>query len=189
MRRFLAIVLVLCLPLSAFAADFLLGPSAIFDFPVPVAAETLDQLARAKIGVDDFTFGAEARLRILKLLEFSANAMYRPAGSYVDAALGGVLNMPASIDFYFDGGVYFNMGLLGAGIGLGPNFIMQVGPDADTDPFKAGFNMKLHGDINLGKMSVSLLYLVYMPELNQAAFAALADNVVGSLGASVLFRL
>jgi len=36
---------------------------------------------------------------------------------------------------------------------------------------------------------VSLNYLMYLPELSKEAFDALGDNLVGSVGVSVLFNI
>jgi hypothetical protein len=186
MRRICIIALVALVPLMAFGQTFQIGPTALWD--LPVSTENVTSLPLNTIGIDDFTFGADVRLRLFKILEISGLGLYSPSGSYEDAILG-MMNVPATVDVFADAGVYLGLGIIGAGIGIGPNFRIPIDPGVDVSPFQVGFNAKAHADVNLGSFGVSLTYLVYMPELTEAAFTNIAENLTGSLGVSVLFNL
>jgi len=184
MRRILIIALVALIPLAAFSQTFQIGPTAFFDFPMTPADAA--NIPLKEIGLDDFTFGADARFRLFKILEVSGLALFSPPAFYEEE----LYYVPGSIDIFADAGVYLGFGIIGAGIGVGPNFRIPIDTEGVSDDvFQLGFNTKIHADVNLGKIGVSLNYLMYLPELSKEAFDALGDNLVGSVGVSVLFNI
>jgi hypothetical protein len=187
MRKILIIALVALVPLMAFGQTFQIGATALWD--LPVTAENVTSLPLTEVGLDDFTFGADVRLRLFKILEISGLGLYSPSGSYEDIIAGGTILVPATVDVFADAGLYLGLGFIGAGIGIGPNFRIPIDPGVDVSPFQLGFNAKAHADVNLGSLGISLTYLMYMPELTQDAFTNLAENLTGSLGISVLYNL
>jgi hypothetical protein len=186
MRRILIIALVALVSLTAFAQDFQIGPTAMWN--LPIVGTDIDNEALKQIGFDDFTFGADVRLRLMEIIEISGLALYSPEASYQDA-LSNTFNVPAKVSIYADGGIYLGLlDFIGLGIGLGPNFIIPISEDSAANPAQLGFNIKAHADLNLGGVGVSLNYVTFMPSLEKEAFEALKENIIGSLGVSFLFN-
>jgi len=150
MKRLLIFLLVLALPVFAFANDFQLGGIGMY-------TGTIDQLKAKDVQLDDFTFGAEARLK-LSLFQAGASLLYYPASP--------VALLPPYLVALTDVGVSVDLSLLRLGIGLGPNFSIALGPEGAGDPANLGLNMKLSADVNIGNLSVGLVGFYYFESFN-----------------------
>jgi hypothetical protein len=175
MKRLLLLIAILMVPAALFA-QVQVGATALYNFPYSAGT------GPAEIDPSDFTFGADARMKIL-VFQASGLALFTPG--YDDAGA----TVPGRVDLHVDGGIAIDVLMLRLGLGVGPSIQFLLAPDAD--PVRAGVNVKATADIMLGDFSVGLTYL------NQFGFN-LADGATqlldqdytqGLLGVSVLFQL
>jgi hypothetical protein len=145
MKRLLVLFLVLALPIFAFANDFQLGAIGMY-------TGTMEQLQAKDVQFDDFTFGAEARLKF-SLFQAGASLLYYPASP--------VALLPPYLVALTDVGISVDLSLLRMGIGLGPNFSIALGPEGAGEPANLGLNLKLSADVNVGNLSVGLVGFYY----------------------------
>jgi len=150
MKKLLVLFLVLALPIFAFASDFQLGAVGMY-------TGTIEQLKAKDVQLDDFTFGAEARLK-LSFFQVGTSLLYYPAN--VDMLL------PPYLVALTDVGLSVDLSLLRLGVGLGPNFSIALGPEGAGQPASFGLNMKLVADVNVGNISVGLVGFYYFESFN-----------------------
>jgi hypothetical protein len=173
MKRLIVIAAILLIPAAAFA-QLQIGATAMYNYPIMAEGATDD------IDISNFTFGADARLKIL-LFQASALALYTPGGD--DPVT------PAIIDVFVDGGVALDIAILRIGLGVGPNLRFAMGENND-DPLGYGLNVKATADVMLGGISVGLSYLnSFELDFSQAGDLLDQDYSKGLLGVSVLFSL
>ena len=164
MKKTLILVLVLAfIPLLSFA-DFGIGASAFFNSPVLIGHD-IDGPALRDGG---FTFGADARLKLLKILQVEALGLV-------------TLGDEASIDLYADVGLAFDIAILRLSLGVGPTVFFML--DNPADPTLVGFNAKANADIKLGRLSFGLSYIMGLIVDGGVEL----DKSTGMLGANVLF--
>ncbi len=177
MKKLIFIVLILILPLAAFA-EIRLGPTALYN-------HQLEQVDPPDgLHITDFVFGADFRAKI-SLLRLNAVALYVPGYSSPD---DGYLSTPGSIDIYTNAGVAFDILLFRLGIGAGPSLLFDVNPATERG-FQIGANVRATADVLLGPISVGLGYLLNFPfDFSDPELIPL-DLSTGSLGVSVLFKL
>lgn len=179
MRKALLLIVLIALPLMAFA-ELQIGATALYNVIfAPDEARSVGLYATDNgVSLDDFTFGADARIK-LGILQLSALGLFSP----------GTQAMPTEIEFYFDAGLAIDLLFLRLGIGAGPNFIMAFGNLGVSKPFYFGGNVKLTGEIMIGKVSIGLNYLMYLADFSRESFTYLANNIEGNIGLTVLFKL
>jgi hypothetical protein len=175
MKRILIASLVfMILPLGAFAAGLYGGIDIYYASLVrPADVVALDT---AGLNMADFAFGGEARL-IVDPFWGSAIGLYTP----------GDTNLPHHIDILLDAGLGLSLGIVHAGIGIGPNFGFEFGNGA-TRIFRTGANLRLTGDVVLGPVLLGLNWISNI-EFTRASLADAFKNPYGKLGVSVLFGL
>ncbi|UCF96350.1 MAG: hypothetical protein JSV89_14365 [Spirochaetaceae bacterium] len=164
MKKTLILVLVLAfIPLLCFA-EFGLGPSAFFNSPVLIGQSVDGSTLRE----EGFTFGADARLILLRFLQLEALGL---------VTLGEV----NSIDLYADAGLALDLAILRLSAGVGPNFSILLGNASESSLI--GFNAKANADIKLGRLSFGLSYIMGLTVDGGVAL----DKSTGMLGANLLF--
>ncbi|MBN1409272.1 MAG: hypothetical protein JW969_00410 [Spirochaetales bacterium] len=183
MKKLLILALLLILPIMAFA-DFQIGPTAMYNMLItaPPAVQDADR----SFGLEDFTFGLDSRLNI-GMFQGSAYALFTP-GKFDSSTLEMV---PHVIDIKLDVGLCLDIAILRLGLGIGPNFMIQLPPDAsvtNVDPVAMGLNLKAAADLNLGSIAISLVYFTNT-NLTADAVAASLSKWDGKLGLSLLFKL
>lgn len=187
MKKIILVLLILVLPAVLFA-EFRLGPAAFMNFPLVQDREyNVPELE----GPDpsDFTFGLDARLKIL-LFQGSATALFTPGAEASDST-GEPVVLPASMDIFLDAGVAVDILFLRLGLGAGPNFTFFFSNEETvSDPASAGFNLKGTVDIVLGPVSFGLCYINQFDiDFDTSTIVLSADKTQGLLGFAVLFKL
>ncbi|MBN1835164.1 MAG: hypothetical protein JW820_04885 [Spirochaetales bacterium] len=162
MKKILLIGLVLLLPAAVFAdVEFGVGGTALYNSPLLVGQE----ISVPDWNVNKFSFGPDLRFK-WSILQLEALGLF----SYGDYS---------SIDTYLDAGLAFDILFLrlsaGGGLSLNYNFV-----DKSLDK---GFNVKLNGDIKLGKLSLGLTYIMDLTVDDGVDLAASS----GLLGATAMF--
>jgi hypothetical protein len=175
MKKVVLLVLALLVTaVPAAFAEFRLGPTALYNLavihdgfggPLPVT-------------LSDFTFGGEARLDFW-LFQLGAMALYSPPWREAEFADEGVLELLVS------GGISFRLLFLRLSGTIGPSIVLPLG---ETDPAVVGSNARLAADIVLGRLSLSIFYLLEF-EFPFYDFHSLFDAELdrGNFGVSVLF--
>ena len=190
MKRVIIALCILLLPVAAFA-QFQIGPTAYYNFPLLEGGE-MDIPEVQGIDSSDFTFGADARLK-LAIFQVSGLALFTPGFVADDYSY----YWPPSIDIFLDAGVAFDIAFLRLGLGFGPNFSFfllgdEYGSAEFSDPVSFGTNLRATADIVLGGVSFGLSYLMQFDfELGEATAQQIldADKTQGLLGISVLLQL
>jgi len=152
-----AICLLLPVSLSAEVLDFSIGATAQYNIPASdVSGSTAEELTN----LDNYGFGAEARVKFL-MLEVSDMAIVGPDGN------GWTVSNLMTAGLSFD---LFN--LVRVGLGLGPEFIINIdengnATDVDDDPFNFGTifmqsncTYKANVDFLLGGITLSANYTI-----------------------------
>jgi hypothetical protein len=160
MKRIFLVGLILLLPAALFA-EIGVGASALYNSPLLVGQE----ISAPEWNVNKFSFGPDLRFK-WSILQLEALGLFS-WGDY------------SSIDTYLDAGLAFDILFLrlSAGGGLSLNYNFE---DKSLDK---GFNVKLNGDVKLGKLSVGLTYIMDLTVDNGIDLNASQ----GLLGANVLF--
>lgn len=187
MKKIILILLVLLMPAALFA-EFRLGPTAFMNFPL-IQDNTYNFPELEGLDPSDFTFGLDARLKIL-LFQAGATALITPGAETTDS-LGDPVVLPASMDIFLDAGIALDILILRLGLGAGPNFTFFFGnEDTVSDPQSMGFNLKGTADIVLGPVSFGISYINQFDfDLDHPVSILSADKTQGLLGFSVLFKL
>ena len=164
MKKIVIVVLVLAfVPLLSFA-EFGVGGSAFFNSPVLIGQD----VDTHELWDGGFTFGADFRWKLLKILQLDAMALV-------------TLDEVNAVGLYPNAGLAFDLAILRLSAGIGPTLVFLL--DDATDPTMLGFNAKANADIKLGPISFGLSYLM---GLNFDGGVAL-ERSTGMLGANVLF--
>ncbi|MBN1524422.1 MAG: hypothetical protein JW904_08070 [Spirochaetales bacterium] len=165
MKKLIVLFILLALPLALFAEGFYIGGSALYMGDYNTAMEDDDIL-------NNLAFGADARLQI-SILEISGLALY---------------NFGNTFNTYVDAGVAIDLiEILTIGAGVGLNFVVNFDDLSAPNAISGGYNGKVHADLNLGDLKVSLYYLILVNDFDLTAFE---DNLsLGNVGASVLIKL
>ncbi len=190
MKRIIIALCILLLPMAAFA-QFQIGPTAYYNFPLLEDGEA-DIPGLRSINSSDFTFGADARLK-LAIFQVSGLALFTPGFIADDYSF----YLPPSVDVFLDAGLAFDIAFLRLGLGIGPNlsfFLMgdRYGETQISDPVSFGTNLRATADIVLGGISVGLSYLMQFDfELGDTTADRLldADKTQGLLGLTVLLQV
>jgi hypothetical protein len=175
MKR-IAVALLLCmiLPLGAFALDFYAGVNVNYASLIRPADVVL--IDTEGLNIADFAFGGEVRII---------------AGSFWASSVGtytpGDINLPHRIDFLLDGGLALSLGIVRAGIGIGPNFGFEFS-DSTTRLFRTGANMRMTGDVVLGPALLGLSWISRI-DFTRASIVDAFMNPYGQLGVSLLFGI
>lgn len=174
MKRIIPVLLVLMLvPANVFALDYYAGGNVYFASLIqPADIRTLDT---AGLNLADFAFGGEARI-VWGLIWASAVGTYTP----------GDVNLPHRLDLLLDSGVGITLGIMRAGIGIGPNYGIEIGNNVG-DYFKTGANMRLTGDVLLGPFSLGLSWISKV-EFTRSSFVEAFGNPFGQLGMALLYQ-
>jgi hypothetical protein len=163
MKKTIILVLVLgLLPLALFA-DFGIGGAAFYNSPVLIGQDV--PTSTEGIGLEDFTFGGNARFK-LSLFQLDALALL-------------TLGDAAHVQGFADAEVCVDLLILRLSAGAGPKIDYYF----DSGDFETGFNAKANADVKLGKISVGLSYIVDMTIDNGISL----DKSTGMLGATVMF--
>jgi hypothetical protein len=162
MKKLALMIVVLSILPAAIFAQLGFGAAAFYKSPV-LLGQPLDLNNH---NVDQFSFGADLRLK-LGLFQAEGLALYS-AGTV------------SSFSTYLDAGLGIDIAILRFSLGAGPNFIANFGA---TKPVQAGFNAKAGVDLQIGKMSVGLSYLMALNIANGAD----VNTSFGLLGAQILF--
>ncbi len=161
MRQIFIVLLVLALPVAAFA-DVGIGAAAFYKSPVllgqPVDIEN--------VNVDQISFGGDVRL---KLGWFQAEGLALYSAGVVD-----------SLNVYLDAGLALDVAIVRLSLGAGPNLVYNIG---ESSPIRTGLNAKVGADVMLGSISVGLSYIMAMNF--DSGFRV--DTGSGLLGVQVLF--
>lgn len=170
MKKLFVLLLVVALPVVAFA-DFQLGAVGMYNGGI-------DQLKAKTVGVDDFTFGAEARLK-LGIFQGAVTGLYYPMNE--DAM------RPPAIVAVTDVGLAFDLLFLRLGAGIGPNFAIPIGEDNDVA--KLGANIKLTTDFRLGNLSLGLVGFYYLESFKDLANVKEIFSDLPWLGITAMFKI
>jgi len=176
MKKWLfVLVIVAAMPILAFA-DLKVGVVGMYNGD-PMLIEYEPDL-----GPEDFTYGLDARLNI-GLIEGSLAAMFFSGYDYYDE-YGYYYETPDSLYMLTDVGVTLKFLFFRFGAGIGPNFFMML--DDGTDPFRVGVNMKVHADIELGKLSLGLVFFYIAQEFEQLKYF---EEMIPTVGLTALYKL
>jgi hypothetical protein len=170
MKKLVVLLLVVLLPAFAFA-DFQIGGVGMYK-------GTIEQLKAKDVGVEDFTFGGEARIK-LGIFQGGLTALYYPEDLTRSAAIVALTDVGLSFDLLF----------LRLGAGIGPNFAIPVGDSGAGDPLKLGLNMKLSTDFMLGKLSLGLVGFYYLESLKDLKNIGDVFKEMPWLGVTAMFKI
>ncbi len=174
MKKLAILLLFLAVPLALFSLDFYVGPTAYY--ASVIQPQSVKNLSPSGLSVSDFAVGGDARL-LAGLLWGGVVGLYQPGSS----------SLPNQVQFMTDIGLGLRILFLRAAVGIGPDFGLAFGNGA-TQAFRAGANLRLTGDIILGKVSVGLSWLSKI-EFTQQSISEAFSNPYGMLGVAVLFKL
>jgi hypothetical protein len=172
-RKLIAFLLCLILPLAAFATTGLYFGVDTYYASVIRPADIV-ALDTSGLNFADFAFGAETRF-IIDPFWASAIGLYSPGDS----------TLPHHVDIFLDAGLGLTLGIVHAGIGIGPNFGLEFGNGA-TQFFRTGANLRLTGDIVIGPFLVGLNWISEVEFTRDSIIEAFA-NPYGKIGISCLF--
>jgi hypothetical protein len=170
MKKLLVLLLVIVLPAFAFA-DFQLGGVGMY-------RGTIAQLKAKDVGIEDFTFGAEARFK-LSLFQAGVSALYYPENALKPPAIVALTDVGLSLDLLF----------LRFGLGLGPNLVIALKDTGAAKPFPVGLNMKLSTDVNIGNLSLGLVGFYYLDSIKDLKNVGSIFKEMPWLGVTAMFKL
>jgi hypothetical protein len=173
MKKFLLIMSILLLPVSAFA-DFQIGPTIQYKTPISSAA-TIP--GKDRLSINDFSLGADVRANI-GLFQITGYGLLNPGDP--------TFSQPTTVKLYTDAGVCVTFLIFRLGLGAGPNFIFHFG-NSNTTPL-VNCNIRAAADVMIGNIAVSLVYLIEA-NLSPAGVAHAFEKINGQLGLSVLFKV
>ncbi|MEI6385731.1 MAG: hypothetical protein WCQ50_03785 [Spirochaetota bacterium] len=185
-RTVLLVAAMLVLVPGLLFAQFKLGAMALYNFPLSPAEVTY--IDSQGVGLQDFSFGAEARLG-LGLLDAGVVGLVDPGYVYKDA------NGEEYTVTYFDimprVGLALNLGGLRVSAGVGPSFTLEIYDNGDfTDPFGIGSNAMASIELPLTKtLSLAVNYLMKFEfNIKDMSTSILnADMSMGQIGFAILF--
>jgi hypothetical protein len=171
-KKLIALLLCMILPLAVFATTGLYGGINMYYASIVRPADIV-ALDTAGLNLADFAFGAETRF-IIDPFWASAIGLYSP----------GDVNLPHHIDLFLDAGLGITLGIVHAGIGIGPNFGLEFGNGA-TELIRTGANLRITGDIVIGPFLVGLNWISEI-EFTRNSIIEAFENPYGKLGISCL---
>lgn len=164
MKKLIIALVLIALPISLFA-QFFIGPTAFYKGS-PVEMPTIDQTF-----VDQLSFGVDTKIQ-LSILEIQGMALY---------------NLNQSFNCYLDAGIVLDIAVVSLGAGIGPNFLINFAAGA-PEAFGFGFNGKIHADINIDIIKISVYYMFLIDSISSVD-GITANMYAGNIGLSVLFKL
>lgn len=171
MKRILIFSLMMIIGSSLFAIDFQIGPVIMYSESMNNGLDFDD------VGIEDFQFGADARLN-LGHLQIAAMGLYEAEGDSSEPAQ--ILLVPTI-------GVNFSILMIDLGIGAGPGITINFGDGVDSSA-----DMTLHvkgtADINLGKFSTGIIVGSSF-NFSDIDYTSPKDNVELYGGIAFLFNL
>jgi hypothetical protein len=172
MKKTLIVVLLSLMAAYTFA-EFQIGPYVSYKYPINKG----DIPTLSTIGLEDFWFGADARLK-LSIFQGTAQALYIP---------GAADTLPSSFAVNLTAGLAFDLFMLRVGIGVGPALLINFGME-NVDTADLGFVGRLNCDLMLGKLALSL---IFNTQLNVTGEGEIFDynNFAFTTGLSLLFKL
>lgn len=175
----MAAALLLCLPAAGFA-QLQLGPTALYNWPISEDAPDTGSL-----GLEDFTFGADLRLR-LAFLHIGAMALFTPGG--VDVV--NLQEIPSRLDVFSRLGIQVELAILRVSAGIGPTFGFDFYATDDSNNTRSmvGGNAMASLELVLGKVAVAANYLVTFDFGFDEGTLAVPGTELSRLGLSVLFE-
>ena len=168
MKKLIVVLMIALLPTLAFALDFQIGGTAMYKGLLQDI-----QTGVTDIGLDDFTFGGEARLNF-GLIQGAAAVLYYPD------------EFAPSLIALTDVGLTLNLAIVRLGAGIGPNVYIPLSDAGKGVPI--GFNVKGAVDVQLGGISVGLVGYYYLASLSDLSLG-LFETAQPWLGLTVLFKL
>jgi hypothetical protein len=171
MKKLLVLLLVVVLPAFAFA-DFQIGAVGMYK-------GTMAQLKAKDVGLEDFTFGAEARLK-LSLFQAGVSALYYPEVP---------LAKPPAIVALTDIGLSLDLLFLRFGLGLGPNLVIALNDTGAEKPFPVGLNLKMSTDVNIGNLSLGLVGFYYLDSIKDLSKIGSIFKEMPWLGVTAMFKI
>jgi hypothetical protein len=171
MKKLLVLLLMVVLPAFAFA-EFQIGGVGMY-------RGTMAQLKAKDVGIEDFTFGAEARLK-LSLFQAGVSALYYPEVP---------LAKPPAIVALTDVGLSLDVLFLRFGLGLGPNLVIALKDTGAAKPFPVGLNMKLSTDVKIGNLSLGLVGFYYLDSIKDLKNVGSVFKEMPWLGVTAMFKI
>lgn len=167
MKKLIVVLMIALLPMTAFALDFQIGGTAMYK---GLLSDILD--GPDGITLQDFTYGAEARLNF-GLIQGAAALLYYPG-------------TPDQIVALTDIGVTLNLAIVRLGAGIGPNFSIPLGGSITGVPM--GLNLKGAVDLQLGKLSLGVVGYYYVASFSDIN-ADLFKTAQPWVGLTLLYQL
>ena len=173
-KKLLIIVSLLTVPMAAFALDLYVGPTAYY--ATAVQPQSVASISPSSLSLSDFAIGADARLYAGPLW-IGGVGLLQP----------GTTALPTQMQLITDVGLGLKLLFLRAAVGVGPDFGLAFGGNS-TQVANAGANIRVTGDVVLGKFSLGLSWISRVQLTAQSLSQALS-NPYGSLGVALLFKL
>jgi len=169
MKKILVVLLIAIIPAFAFALEFQLGGTAMYKGLV-------SNLESGEVpGLDDFTYGAEARLKF-GLLQGSLAGLYYPGPGEDHSSILLMTDVGIAVDVLF----------LRLGAGLGPN--LNIGIQGTPDGVPVGFNVKAAVDAQFGRFSIGAVAYWYVSTLSSIGPDLFKESTPW-IGLTALFKL
>lgn len=168
MKKLIIVLLIAVLPTMAFAIDFQLGGTAMYK---GLLSDILD--GPDGITLQDFTYGAEARLGF-GIIQGAAALLYYPDEFY------------PQIVAMTDIGLTLNLAIIRLGAGIGPNFRIPL--EGTVTGIPLGLNLKGAVDLQLGRLSLGVVGYYYIASLSDIN-ADLFTTAQPWVGLTLLYKL
>lgn len=168
MKKLIIVLLIAVLPAMAFAIDFQLGGTAMYK---GLLSDILD--GPDGITLQDFTYGAEARLGF-GIIQGAAALLYYPD------------ELSPQIVALTDVGLTLNLAIVRIGAGIGPNFVIPL--EGTVTGIPLGLNLKGAVDLQLGKLSLGVVGYYYIASLSDIN-ADLFTTAQPWVGLTLLYKL
>lgn len=115
MKKIIILIIILLFIAGNAFSDFQIGPYILYKFPINKA----DLPSVKGIGIEDFWFGLDTRLKI-KIFQLTGTALYHsPAVNYSEI-------IPPQFVTVITGGLSFDIGIIRFGFGAGPGFVINI---------------------------------------------------------------
>jgi hypothetical protein len=145
-KKTLIVMIIIMLASTAYAFDIQAGAVAMYTTPytVPEGVPSYENL-----GLEDFQFGADVRLRWL-LFQGAVMALIEAPGEDPLLEPGEIVLVPTA-------GVNINLVLVDIGLSAGPAFAFNFGSDNISDPTDLGLHLKGTANLNIGPVSPGII--------------------------------
>jgi len=180
MKRLWILLLLALSPSLSFAQDFLIGPTAMLNFPL--TANTLQSTPDVGSTANNYTFGIDSRLN-LDPLTLGLYALYTPLTNYLSVT-----------EAYPDIGVTLKLlDLVRFSGSIGPSlyyFTYSGQTYSNVAPIEGGLHARLTADLYLGDIVFSGVFLTdFALASQQLGNGKKLKDIQGYFGVSVLFKL